>query len=310
MTSGTTACTVKYDQSGDTNYNAASQVTESVTAQKANQAITVNTHAPVNAIFNSQFTVAATASSGLAISYASSGACTNTGATYTLTSGTGTCTVKYDQAGDTNFNATSQVTENVGAQKESATIALSNLTQVFDGSPKFVTASTTPPGLTINVTYSQNGNPIASPTSLGAYAISAVISDLNYQGSTTGTLNIVEPAPVILLETLTNNAAALDSVTFVRGPFRVTDDHNFSGDHLTRIIIFTAPLANADQTLAVRASGIDLPVEGVGNVTGVTGLNASYIVVKLPQGLPTGDLALTVTLRGITSNSPTLTIIP
>ena len=40
MTSGTGTCTVKYDQAGDTNYNAAPQVTETVNAQKAGQTIT------------------------------------------------------------------------------------------------------------------------------------------------------------------------------------------------------------------------------------------------------------------------------
>ena len=34
-----------------------------------------------------------------------------------MTSGTGTCTVKYDQAGDANYNAAPQVTETVNAQK-------------------------------------------------------------------------------------------------------------------------------------------------------------------------------------------------
>jgi probable HAF family extracellular repeat protein len=285
----------------------------SPTPTPANQTITVNTHAPANAAYNSQFTVAATASSGLDVTYSSAGACTNTGATFMMTSGTGTCTVKYDQAGNANYNAAPQVTENVTAQKASATITLGNLTQVFDGSPKFATASTTPAGLTVNITYSQNGNPVSSPTSLGAYAVSAVISDTNYQGSTTGTLNIVEPAPVILLETGTSNAAAVDSVTFFRGPFRVTDNFNFSGDHLTRIIIFTLPLANPDQTLSVKASGIDLPIESVGNVTGVSGLNASYIIVKLPQGLQVSQpttFGLTVTLRNVTSNTADLIITP
>jgi len=285
----------------------------SPTPTPANQTITVNPHAPANAAYNSQFTVAATASSGLDVTYSSAGACTNTGATFMMTSGTGTCTVKYDQAGNANYNAAPQVTENVTAQKASATITLGNLTQVFDGSPKFATASTTPAGLTVNITYSQNGNPVSSPTSLGAYAVSAVISDANYQGSTTGTLNIVEPAPVILHETGTSNAAAVDSVTFFRGPFRVTDNFNFSGDHLTRIIIFTLPLANPDQTLSVKASGIDLPIESVGNVTGVSGLNASYIIVKLPQGLQVSQpttFGLTVTLRNVTSNTADLIIIP
>ena len=35
MTSGTGTCSVKYDQAGDANYNAAPQVTESVTVGKA-----------------------------------------------------------------------------------------------------------------------------------------------------------------------------------------------------------------------------------------------------------------------------------
>jgi probable HAF family extracellular repeat protein len=294
---------------GDSNYAATSQ-SGTLTVSKGSQTITVNTHAPANAAYNSQFTVAATASSGLAVTYSSSGVCTNTGATFTMTAGAGTCNVIFNQTGSSNYNPAGQITEAVTAQKATATITLSNLTQVFDGTPKFATASTTPTGLTVNITYSQNGNPVSSPTTLGAYAVSAVISDANYQGNATGTLNIVEPAPVILLETGTNNAAAVDAVTFVRGPFSVTDNFNFSGDHLTRIIIFTMPLAGPDQTLAVRAGLTDLPIESVGNVTGVPGLNASYIVVKLPQGLSPGDLSLSVTLRGITSNSAILKISP
>jgi len=131
-----------------------------------------------------------------------------------------------------------------------------------------------------------------------------------------GTLSVTEPTPVILLETGTNNAAALDSVTFVRGPFKVTDNFNFSGDNITRIIIFTSPLGFVSppipptSSLLVRASGIDLPVESVGSVTGVSGLSASYIVVRLVPGMPTGDLQLTVTRNGVMSNPATLTIVP
>ena len=99
MTSGTGTCSVKYDQAGDANYNAAPQVTETVNAQKADQTINVTTHAPASAVYNTSFAVAATAPGG-AVSFSSSGACTNTGATFTITSGTGTCTVKYDQAGN------------------------------------------------------------------------------------------------------------------------------------------------------------------------------------------------------------------
>src|SRR5581483_6062844 len=70
----------------------------------------------------------ATASSGLTVAYSSSGACSNTAANFQITAGTGTCTVKYDQAGDNNYNAATQVTESVTAQKASQTITFNPLT--------------------------------------------------------------------------------------------------------------------------------------------------------------------------------------
>jgi hypothetical protein len=52
--------------------------------------------------------------------------------------------------------------------------------------------------------------------------------------------------------------------------------------------------------LSVKANGISLTVENVGKVSGVQGLDASYIIVRL-----------TVTLNGVvSSNTPTLEISP
>jgi len=114
MTSGTGTCSVKYDQAGNANYSAAPTVTETVTASKAAQSITVTVHAPATASSGSQFTVAATAPGG-AIAYSSAGACTNSGPTFTMTSAKGTCSVKYDQAGNSNYKAATEVTEKVRA---------------------------------------------------------------------------------------------------------------------------------------------------------------------------------------------------
>ncbi|MFN8412937.1 MAG: sortase [Anaerolineales bacterium] len=122
MTSGTGVCTVQYDQAGNANYNAAPQVTQTVNAQKAGQTINVTTSAPASAGFNSNFTVASNATSGLAVTYTSAGACTNAGATYTMTSATGTCTVNINQAGNANYSAAPQVTQSVTAQKANQTI--------------------------------------------------------------------------------------------------------------------------------------------------------------------------------------------
>ncbi|HET7555574.1 MAG TPA: carboxypeptidase regulatory-like domain-containing protein [Gaiellaceae bacterium] len=155
MTSGTGTCSVRYDQAGNANYNAAAQVTESVTAQKADQSITVTTHAPASAVYDAGFAVAATAPGG-AVTFSSSGACSNTGASFTMTSGTGICSVKYDQAGNANYNAAAQVTESVTAQKADQAITVT--THAPSAAPldsSFAVAATAPGGA---VTYSSAGS--------------------------------------------------------------------------------------------------------------------------------------------------------
>jgi len=100
----------------------------------------------------------------------------------------------------------------------------------------------------------------------------------------------------------------------VRGPFQILTEHNFSADHHTRVILFTSDLGLSQpdpSKLTVTAGGFFLTVENVGPVTGVPGLIASYIIVRLPDGLPPGDLPLIVTLNDTAStNSPTLGISP
>lgn len=117
MTSASGTCTVEYHQAGTRNYKAADR-TERVDATKAGQTITVTSQAPNVAILDSQFTVAATGGrSGNPIVYSSSGACTHNGTTaaFTITSASGVCTVRLDQAGNGNYNPASGVVETVSA---------------------------------------------------------------------------------------------------------------------------------------------------------------------------------------------------
>jgi hypothetical protein len=100
---------------GGTNYNDANG-DASITIAKANQTISVTTHAPASAIYGASFTVAATGGgSGNLVLYTAAGNCTNVGATFTMTSSSGTCTVHYNQAGNGNYNAATEVIESVNA---------------------------------------------------------------------------------------------------------------------------------------------------------------------------------------------------
>ncbi len=155
MTSGTTSCTVNYNQAGDTNYVAATPVTENTTAGKISQTITVGTHAPASAAYNSQFTVAATASSLLPVAITTSGGCSGSGsgsATITMTSGTTSCTVNYNQAGDTNYVAATPVSENTTATKIGQTITVGTPAPATAVNNSQFTVAATAPGGTVSIT--------------------------------------------------------------------------------------------------------------------------------------------------------------
>jgi len=127
MTSGATACQVSASVAPTTNYTTGSVGPTSVTATLAAQAITFTTNAPASAAYNGSFTVAATASSGLAVAYSSSGACSNAGATYTMTNSTGTCSVIANQAGSTNYSKAPTVTQTVNAIGPLVTVSPSSI---------------------------------------------------------------------------------------------------------------------------------------------------------------------------------------
>jgi hypothetical protein len=95
-------------------YPSATSAPIMVNETQASQTITVTTPAPPTAINKSSFTVVASASSGLPITFSSSGACFNNGATYTMTSGVvgKVCTVTMSQAGNSNYTAAPTITEN------------------------------------------------------------------------------------------------------------------------------------------------------------------------------------------------------
>jgi hypothetical protein len=135
------------------------------------------------------------------------------------------------------------------------------------------------------------------------------LAKLNWDEST-----CTEPARFLIPEnTAPNVIAAFDSVTLVRGPFRISNANNFSSNQRTRVtfLIFGLGLTTSDTTaVSVQAGATPLPVENVGPLT-APGLSATYVTVRLPDGLSAGpaDFPLVVTVRNVQcTNSPLLNI--
>src|SRR5205085_1737011 len=148
MTSGTGACSVIYNQAGNANFNAAPQVIESVTAQKASQTITFGSLA--NKTFgDADFNVSATASSGLTVSFAATGNCTVTGNKVHIT-GAGSCTITASQPGNSNYNAATNVQQSFQIAKANQTITFGSLANKTYGNAPFTVSATATSGLPVS----------------------------------------------------------------------------------------------------------------------------------------------------------------
>jgi hypothetical protein len=101
--------------STDGNYTNATGV-GTITINKAPQTINVTRPAPSNALYNTSFTVEAVGGgSGNPVTFSAGGTCSVAGATFTMTSGYGQCTVTLNQAGNNNYQDAVAVVETVNA---------------------------------------------------------------------------------------------------------------------------------------------------------------------------------------------------
>jgi len=250
MTSGTGTCSVIANQAGNANYAAAPPVTETVNATLAGQTITFTTNAPASAAYGSKFTVAATGgASGNPVQFSYAGSCTNSGATYTMTSGTGSCSVIANQAGNGNYSAAPPVTETVSASKANSSTSLKSSPNPSNVGQSVMISFTVTSGATGTVSVSAStGESCSGPLTASAGSCSITFNtagprtltgtysgDGNFMGSMSGGISqsVVSPTATVSPTsinfgtvrnghtvsqnvTLTNNGSSSIKITSVR----------------------------------------------------------------------------------------------
>lgn len=141
----------------------------------------------------------------------------------TETSPIGTYPMTYTGGSDDNYSF-AYGTGTLTVTKRTVAIALSNTSQAFNGSPRTITATPTPPEAPLQILY--NGS-INAPTAIGNYPVAVSVTSTNYQGSTTGTLSIFKggaaitwnpPAPVLYGTVV--GAAQFNAVAAVQGIYQ------------------------------------------------------------------------------------------
>jgi len=143
------ACTIRATQPGNGDWAAAMPVSQSFQVQQS-QTITFGT-LPNQTFGAAPFTVSASASSGLAVSFASitPAVCTVSGATVTLAAG-GACTIQATQAGNAIWAAAAAVNQRFQVTRASQTIAFGTLSNQAFGSAPFPVSATASSGLTVS----------------------------------------------------------------------------------------------------------------------------------------------------------------
>jgi hypothetical protein len=175
---GSGTCTIDANQAGNASYHPAPQAQQSFTVALRTQTISFTSTAPSGAVVGggTTYTVSATSTSGLAVTFsiasASAGVCTVSGSTVSIT-GAGSCVVDADQAGNAMYQAAPQVQQSFTVGRGSQTISFTSTPPNADrNDPPYTVTATTTSGLP--VTFS------ADPSSNGVCSVSG--STVSFEG--------------------------------------------------------------------------------------------------------------------------------
>jgi hypothetical protein len=294
--------TISATYSGDSNHGGSTGSFNQV-VNPASQTITFSQNAPASAVYNSSFTVAANASSGLAVTYASSGSCGNAGATYTMTSGTGACSVTANQPGNSDYAAATPVTESVNATKASQSIAVTTpapATATLKSS--FTVVATAPSG---TVTFGSAGG----CTNAGGTYTMASSGKVACTETMNAAANSNYAAAAQVTETTTVAAAIPPTVSFTGAPTSASYQSTFSVTATTNAgvaatITSTGPCTVSGTTVTMTSGAGTCALKASWPATDV------YKAATATQRTTAEKIAPTVTFTGAPGSAAYLSTFP
>jgi len=260
-------------------------VNGTLTVTKAGQTITFGV-LPAKTYGDPSFSLDATTTSGLNISYTSSNPSVAlvSGTTLTIV-GTGSAVITASQEGDGNYHAAVSVAQALTVNKATAIVTLGSLNTTYDGTPKAATATTVPAGL--NVTFTYNGAATA-PTAVGSYSVVGIVSDPNYQGSASGTLTIAKGNQTITF-------GALPVKTYGNDPFTLSANAS-SGLGVTYTSSNSAVATVSGSTVTIVGAGSTTIIAnqaGNANYNAAPAVNQTLTVNKAVATITFGQLIFT-----------------
>jgi hypothetical protein len=217
------------------------------------------------------FTLAASASSALPVSFSVvSGPASLSGSILTLT-GVGPVTVRATQAGDLTYLPAASIEQTFLVAKASATVHLSDLVTTYSGSPQSVIATSTPAGLTVELTY--DDQPLA-PSTIGSYTVSAVVVDALYEGEATATFVIQALPQVITFNSIPDQTLGASPLLLTAGS---------SSGLPVEFTVVSGPATVEGDTLTIEGAGevtVRASQPGGGNFAAATPVERTFTVLN------------------------------
>ncbi|MBX3737952.1 MAG: immunoglobulin domain-containing protein [Candidatus Didemnitutus sp.] len=241
---------------------------------------------------------------------------------------------------DANYTA-APVTGTLVIAKASADVVLGDLNATYTGSAHAASATTTPAGLTVSLTYDGSA---AAPVNAGSYAVAASVDDANYTGSASGTLTIAPatatislgglsyvydgsahtasvttaPAGIATAVTYDGNTAAPVNAGSYAVAATVTDTNYTATPASDTLTIARAPatvtLGNLSQTydgtpraasVTTAPAGLNVAVTYDGSAAAPTAVGTYAVVATVQEANYTGSASGTLT---VTAASATVTL--
>ncbi len=266
-------------QAGNTNYNSAADVQQTLTVNKASQTITFSALA-AKTFGDANFSLGATASSALGVSYASSNpaVATVSGNSVTIV-GAGSTIITASQAGNTNYNAATNVQQTLTVNKANQTITFGPLPGKQVGDAAFGLTATASSGLALSYTSSNTAVATISGSTLtivgaGSTTITASqAGNTNFNAATNvqQTMTVTNAAPAMAIQSLTpaDNAAGVDG-------------------SINLSITFNQNVDIGSGTISILRSDNDALVTSLSNFSGAITISGATATFNFPVNLPAG----------------------
>jgi uncharacterized repeat protein (TIGR01451 family) len=201
-----------------------------------------------------------------------------------------------------------QVGFTISGMVQNGALGVAGVTMTLSGDQSATTVTSANGAYTF---YVSNGSFTVTP-SRDAYLFNpASRSFANVTSNQIANFEALPQPPVLLTEANSLNAIALDSSTFLPGPFPALQNNYFTPDARTRVVIFATTLGllpgeDASNVITGQAEDslhriYNLPIETARPLPGFEWI--TQVTVKLTDQMSNvGDLTLSISLHGVTSN--------